>query len=585
MTQAIEDLKRARDVVGIMAKYGFLIEPEFLAKFPGLSRLKPDETISALSRGERAKRVLEELGPTYVKLGQVLSIRPDLLPPDMVESLGKLQKDVAPLPAAELTELVEGYLGCPIDELFESFEVEPLAAASIAQVHRARLRTGDDAVDVVVKIQRPGIREKMESDLSILYWLARLAEGSIVEARLYQPVAIVREFEAALLQELDFQQEGRALVEVAKNFADRPDLLEVPKVYEHVSSQKLLVMGYLEGVRITDIVGDDAYDPKAILDRAIEVIFAMVFEDGFFHGDPHPGNVLVTSEGRIGMLDFGLMGRLSRDEQDTLIQLGLAVFSRNAAQITRIVMKMGDVPAGFDRPKFESRVTELLDEYLVLELAKIDSANLIRDCMEMIIDHRIRLPANFAVLGRAAATIEGIARIIYPDLNIMAIAAPYAARLVRRRLDPTRMSTDLLGLSLTVQQFLTEAPDQATRLLDDLGAGRLQFDVKGRVFEDLVAMERVHSFRMVVTICAATAVLAGAITLAPFEVTLVSLGWADEWAIPVGPLLATLAALGFGFLLALSFLFPRGPQKIALRRLLFFAFDRGRDGPRRRSGR
>ncbi len=576
MSETVRDLKRARDVVSIMGKYGFLIEPSFLSKFPGLSLLTPEPSIAGLPRGERAKRVLEELGPTYVKLGQVLSIRPDLLPHDIVDSLAQLQKDVAPLPAEELRELIEGYLGCKLEAHFESFDLEPLAAASIAQVHRARLRVDDGVHDVVVKVQRPGIREKMESDLSILYWLARLAEGSIVEARLYQPVAIVREFEAALLQELDFQQEARSLKEVARNFASRPGLLEVPRVYEHVSSQKLLVMGFVEGIRITDVVGDDRHDTEEILDRAIEVVFDMVFEDGFFHGDPHPGNVLVTPDGRIGMLDFGLMGRLSRDEQDTLIELALAVVARNAPQLTRIVMKMGDVPPGFDRTAFEARVVQLMDRYLGLELQQIDSTNLIRECMELIIDHRIRLPANFAVLGRAAGTIEGIARILSPNLDILRVASPYAARLLRRRLDPSRMSADLLGMTLSMQQLLRDAPMQASRLLDDVSAGRVQLDVKGRVFQDLLAMQRVHSLRMVSVAAASATLVAGAITVAPFKYTLASLGFPESWRLPLVPLLSLLVVLAIAGFIGLTYLFPRGPQKLAIRRLLFWRMDKRR---------
>lgn len=578
MSQTAQDLKRARDVVAILAKYGFMIEPTFLARFPGLGRLAPEPAIAALPRGERAKRVLEELGPTYVKLGQVLSIRPDLLPGDIVDSLCQLQKNVAPLPAEELRELIEGYLGCPIEEHFESFEFEPLAAASIAQVHRARLRVEDRIEDVVVKVQRPGIREKMESDLSILYWIARLAEGSIVEARLYQPVAIVREFEAALLQELDFQQEARNIVEVEKNFSTpaREGLLQVPRVYQHVSSQKLLVMSFVEGRRITEVAGDSTLDPKAVLDRALEIIFGMVFEDGFFHGDPHPGNVLVTDEGQVGMLDFGLMGRLAREDQDTLIELALAVVSQNAQQITRVVTKMGAVPVDFDRPAFESRVAKLLDQYLGYELAKIDATNLIRDCLDMIIEHHVQLPPNFAVLARAAATIEGIARILYPDLNILLIATPFAARLVKQRLDPTRMSSDLLGLALSAQQFLAEAPMQANRLLSDLDAGRVRIDVKGKVFHDLVAMERIHSLRMVLVISSAALVVAGAITVAPFELTLASVGFPDDWRLPLVPVLALLGIAANTAFLALTYLFPRGPRKIAVKKLLFWAFDQRR---------
>ncbi len=565
----MQDWKRAREILNVGAKYGFLIDPAFTAKVPGLGLLTPGATIAALSRGERAKRVLEELGPTYVKLGQILSIRQDLIPGDIVDSLKQLQKDVAPLPAEDLRDVVEGYLGAPIEEHFESFDMTPMAAASIAQVHRARLRADGDVHDVVVKVQRPGIREKMESDLSILYWLARLAEGSIAEATLYQPVAIVREFEAALLQELDFLHEARNIQETTRNFESRPGLLVLPRVYDHLTTQKILVMSLVPGIRITDVVGKPEYDSEELLQRALEVIFEMVFTDGFFHGDPHPGNVLVNAESRIAMLDFGLMGRLTKEQQETLIQLALAVFARNPSQLTRVVMKMGQVPPTFNRLAFEADVRRLMDKYLGVELAQLNSENLIRECMEMIVEHHVRLPGEYAILGRAAGTIEGIARTPYPEFNVMKVAAPFATRLVSRRLDPHKLGTEAMGLALSVQQLLADAPMQASRLLDDLEAGRVQLGVRGEVFEQLVTAQRTHSVRVVLSAAAASLVLAAAITLAPFQYTLASVGWSRS-GMPLVPLLCVVLLSFVLSLLFLTFVFPRGLQKLSLRSLLFW---------------
>lgn len=569
MPTAMQDLRRAREILNVGAKYGFLIDPAFTAKVPGLGLLRPEKEIAELSRGERAKRVLEELGPTFVKLGQVLSIRPDLIPGDIVDSLKQLQKNVAPLPAEELKDVIEGYLGAPIDEHFTAFEMEPMAAASIAQVHRAKLKLDGEEHDVVVKVQRPGIREKMESDLSILYWLARLAEGSIKEASQFQPVAIVREFESALLQELDFLNEARNILEVTRNFEHRPGLLELPKVYEHLTSQKLLVMSFVHGIRITEIVDNPKYDPEELLQRALEVIFEMVFTDGFFHGDPHPGNLLVTEDSRVAMLDFGLMGRLTKEEQDTLVQLGLAVFARNATQLTRIVMKMGQVPPDFNRLEFEHGVRKLMDKYLGIELAQLSSQNLIRECMELIVEHHVRLPPEYAILGRAAGTIEGIGRILYPEFNVIKIAGPFVTRLVSRRLDPTKLGTEAMGLALSLQQLLADAPLQASRLLDDFEAGRVQVGVRGHALDELAAAQRTHSVRVVLVVSAATLVLTAAITLAPFQYTLSSLGW-SKYAIPAVPLLAIVLCSFLLWLLFLTFVFPHGLKKLSIKGLLFW---------------
>ncbi|MBI2376112.1 MAG: AarF/ABC1/UbiB kinase family protein [Deltaproteobacteria bacterium] len=586
MASAIQDLKRAREILEVVAKNGFLVDPALGARVPGLGilNLKPDLEVAGRSRGDRARRALEALGPTFVKLGQVLSTRPDILPGDLIESLGQLQKSVAPLPPEDLEALIEGYLGSPIEDHFEELDLRPLAAASIAQVHRGRLKVDGRVVDVVMKVQRPGIREKMESDLSILHALARLFEGSIVEGTLYQPMAIVSEFEAVLLQELDFLNEARNLAEVAKNFAGRPGLLELPQVYSEVTTTKLLVMSFVPGIRITEIVGRAEYDGGALLKKALSVIFEMVFEDGFFHGDPHPGNVLVTPDGRIGMLDFGLMGRLTREQRKILVELLLCVIGKNAAQLTRVVMKMGKVPPAFDRLAFEAGVSRIMERYLGVELANISSRNLIRECMDLMIAHGVRLPTEYAVLGRAAATLEGIGRIIYPEFNVLELGTPFVSRLVANRFDPAELGPSAVSLMSNFQELITSGPIQATRALEDLEAGRIQLGIKGPVLDEVLAMQRIHSLRMVVIASASALLLTGAITIAPFQYTLSGLGL-GPWPIPVVPLLCFLLMLMLLWFLLLTYVFPKGPRKVSLRTLRFFRGWPRRSGAMESSGR
>ncbi|MGC4116793.1 MAG: AarF/UbiB family protein [Myxococcales bacterium] len=295
----------------------------------------------------------------------------------------------------------------------------------------------------------------------------------------------------------------------------------------------------------------------------------MVFTDGFFHGDPHPGNVLVTADSRIAMLDFGLMGRLTKEEQDTLVDLVLAVFARNPTQLTRVVLKMGQVPPDFNRLAFEADVRKLMDKYLGIELAQLDTQNLMRDCMAMVVDHHVRLPAEYAILGRAAATIEGFARTLYPELNIIKTAAPFVAKLVSRRLDPLRLGTETMGLTLSVKQLLADAPQQASRLLDDLEAGRLQLGIRGPRLDELLVMQRTHSLRVVLAAAVASLVIAAAVALAPFQYTLSSLGWSSS-TMPLVPLICLVLVSGALVLLCLTFLFPRGLRKISLRRVTFW---------------
>ena len=401
--EPIRDLRRAGEIVRLVAAHGFgyLLHRE---RIPEIE--VPEDSPAALGKPteERLRELLEALGPTFIKLGQILSTRPDVLPPAMAHALKALQDGALPVPLEDIHAQIRAELGRPAQDLFLEFDPDPIASASIAQVHRARLDTETGPRDVVIKVQRPGIHDQMLADLSLLRWLAWVLEGTIEEVSAYSPSAVVEQFELALKEELDFQHEMSNLLRARANFAERPDLLVVPEPFPDVSSGRVIVMACLDGCKVT--AAKEA-DPHGLASRVVDVTFKQIFEDGFFHGDPHPGNILVLSDGRIGMIDYGVWGRLTRPQQDVLVELLMAIVFKSPPILARLAFRVGKPPASFDREAFEGEVGSLMDRYVGVELNQVSAGSLIGDAVDVIRRHRIQIPPEFALLLRATATLEG----------------------------------------------------------------------------------------------------------------------------------------------------------------------------------
>lgn len=560
----LQDLRRASEIAQVLFKHGF----GFLLDKGPVSGLATQGEVEAglaeLPTPERVRRVLEALGPTFVKLGQILSTRADVVPEEVARALKALQDSAEPLPFEMIREVVERELQRPLDQLFHSFTREPLATASIAQVHRATLLREGQTIEVVVKVQRPGIHVTMRSDLSLLYWLARALEGTIEEVSAYSPTAIVEQFEAAVEEELDFVHERRNLERAGRNFADRPDLLVVPRAFPELSTQRVLTMTYLDGVKITDVRDDPRYDKRLLRDRLVEAAFQMAFVDGFFHGDPHPGNVLVLPDGRLGLIDYGLWGRLSREQQDVLTQWLMAIGLKSPSTLARLTLRVGEVGPGFDRLAYERDIRGLMDKYVGRELSEVDTSSIIADSVEVVRRHRIKIPPDFAVLARATATIEGIVRHLYPELNFQELILPYVQQLMLRRFDLSRAGPEAMSLMLGVQDFVNEVPGQLNQLLVDLSAGRFRVGLQGEALEDLTQVGRVLGVRVSLAIIASALLVGAAVTLAPLSPEL------KVGPVPVAPVLLVVAAGWTLFGLGLTYVFPKGLRKIRLSSLLFW---------------
>ncbi|HEX4352551.1 MAG TPA: AarF/UbiB family protein [Polyangiales bacterium] len=476
LLDTVRDLGRLREIAGVLARHGF---GELLHR-TGLGSLVPGKRSEDNQPrfSVRVRLVLEELGPSFVKLGQLLSTRADLLPAELIGELARLQDNVPPLPFPEMQRAIEAELGAPIAELFSSFEEQPLASASIGQVYRALLKTDDGEVAVVVKAQRPNVERTIDRDIDLLYLFARAVERSIPEARPYAPVRLVEEFDRAIRAELDFAQEADNAERFAQNFAEL-ETVRFPKVYRPVSSRKAITLGYFDGRNIFDAVAQGA-DAERIAKNAVQVIVKMIFEHGFFHADPHPGNILILGEPNdpvLGLVDLGLVGRLSPRLRDRLVDLVIAAGAKDSRSIADALYAIGRPTKKVDRAAYESDVTRLADKYLGRKLGDVAFADLIRDLSGAALRYGIETPAELLMVGKALMTVEGIARQIYPALDVVEEMRPYLIEIIGSRYSPERLTSDLLHIAARFANAASEFPGRADDILEDLRHGRMRIQV------------------------------------------------------------------------------------------------------------
>jgi ubiquinone biosynthesis protein len=488
MIQAVKDLQRLREISAVVVRHGFgeLLDRSRL--WDVLGRREPGERPSpAEMRATSARRfreTLADLGPTFIKLGQILSSRPDLLPPDFIAELSQLQDSAPPMPLDTVLRLIEQGLGRPAAELFAHIEPEPLASASIAQVHRARLLDGES---VVVKVQRPAIEQQIRSDTDLLSYLARFLEGVIEETGIYTPTGIVSEFRQAMLIELDFENEARNIEDFAKTHAGR-ELVVIPRVLRTHSSRTVLTLEELVGVKLKTVLEDPAaegVDRKALARNILDASFHQLFADGLFHGDPHPGNVIVLPGNRLGLIDFGLVGRLSKGMQESIILLVLAISLRDPDTVARLLYKVGVPDERINLHQFRQDIHDILERYLGLKLSEVDSGVLMKELVDLAMKYKIKIPKEYAVLSKASATTEGIIRQLDPELDITEVALPYAKQLLFDRYNPTSMSGGFLRILLQLQGFLQDTPQQLAQILMDLEGGKFNVTVRN---EELVRL-------------------------------------------------------------------------------------------------
>lgn len=554
---AAKDLRRVRRIISIAVKHGYA---ERLKKSAPLR----DEVVAqaqdappeppAATGPRRFRKMLEELGPTFIKLGQVLSARPDLVSPAYVEELKHLQYECTPLSFEEIEDAIEEGLGRDPAELFETIDPHPLATASVAQVHRAVTRQGKP---VVVKVQRPGIREEITADITILYGIGQLLEAVIEESAIADPVAVVREFEHAINAELNFEIEASNIREFQRTHAGRDDIV-IPAVHPELSSTNVLTLDFLDGVPFTRLPPD--VDRKKLAERILREGFDEIFIDGFFHGDPHPGNLFLLKDGRYGILDFGLCGRLTPQMRETLVVLSLAVALKDADTAARTLYRLGQADQRVNITELRDDLNDLFHKFLNRRLQDVQATLVLQDLMALAVKHKIRVPPEYTLLGRSSATIEGIIRDFDPDLDIAKVATPYAERLLMGRIGGDQLQGGLYRTMLQLQGMSQDVPMQLSQILSDLAAGNFAVAIKGPV------VEKLSSTILVATTAISLSILGGAFVIGAF-VALAQTHW-TVLGVPVLALFAAVAgATIFSWVNAYVFLRPR-LRKISLASML-----------------
>lgn len=486
----LRDLDRARTIITVLIRNGFgQILSEMSLPLPLVIKKRITVRGKRLSFPERLRRVCEELGPTFVKFGQILSVRADILPPSYIAELGKLQDEVPPFPFDEVKKIVEQELGGPLDDIFAGFDPVPVAAASMAQVHYAVLADGSK---LAVKVQRPGIRSVMQADIEILRYLASLIEERVPRSRAFNPTGLVDEFSRTVNRELDFIGEAQNLIQFGKILAEDKDTC-CPGVFLDLTTPRVLTMERLEGKKFSEI-DFDTIDRKKLAHVALRSMIKQVLQDGFFHADPHPGNIFILRDGRLAFLDLGAVGRLTRSARYRLLDLIIALERKDYDEVTRLVLEMGEAAEPVDEEELKRDVMDIIDRYYGLSLKKVNASEGIQRLFELAIGYGIRLPRSYALVGKVLITCENIGRALDPDIDLIEEARPYIEEIALRRWMPDEVIGNIFADVRHAARLLKSFPGRASAIMAKVERGRLAIEFKHVGIEKLVrALDRVSS--------------------------------------------------------------------------------------------
>ncbi|MEW6746100.1 MAG: AarF/UbiB family protein [Planctomycetota bacterium] len=514
LRRSLRELSRYSQVLAVLVRYGFgdlvqQVRLDRLRLFRRLTRARGE--VANLSREKRIRLAFQALGPTFIKLGQILSTRPDLLSADLEEELAHLQDDVPPVPYAAVERvLAEEFAasGSPLGP-FREFEREPIAAASVAQVHRAVL---EDGTEVAVKIRRPGIRRMIEVDLVVLRRLAGLLARFLSDAELYDPLGVVDQLGRTIHRELDFAREGRQCEQFGKILRADPHV-RVPRVHWAATTRRVLTLDFVRGIKISELVNHPvgSFDLPEIARRGADVVLKTVFRHGVFHGDPHPGNILVSKDGVLNLLDFGIVGYLEDDMRERILDLMIAVVRNDVALAAAAITALGNVSPDTDLRALRFDLRDFLETYRALPLRLLRVGEVIRDMVRMITRHRIRIPAELAVLAKVLVELDGLGRRLHPDFNMVEHVKPFIKERVKERYDPRRLATQVIEAGMDTARLLRTLPSDVSRILESVREGRLELSVIHRETDPVTGALREMLGRLACGIFAAGVVVAGAV--------------------------------------------------------------------------
>ncbi|WP_037286986.1 ABC1 kinase family protein [Saccharibacillus sacchari] len=480
MAVHIRHAGRYREIAVALIRHGF----GYMVEEMGLTRVLRmpigwirSEKPETKTLGERIRLVMEALGPTFIKLGQLASTRADLLPPGVIKELSKLQDDVPPFEAEEARRIVELELGGSIEEVMSDFSEQPIAAASIGQVHSARLVEGGRRV--AVKVQRPGVKKQVTRDLEILHDLVSMGEKRWEWVTRYQVPQLVEEFSRSMEAEMDYTAEARNMERIAKQF-EQDSHIHVPDVFWDCTSERVLTMSFVEGVKPTDrnYLEQRGYDVKEIASRIVNAVLNQIFIGGFFHADPHPGNLLIMKDGSITFLDFGMVGRLSPDMREYLSSLVIALMRQDTPAMVRSIERMGMIPEETDVGALKRDLERLRERYYDVAFSEVNLGQVINDFFSTARQHGIGIPPDLLMLGKALITTEGMVERLDPTLSIVTLAEPFGRKLAREKFGPDRLRRKTVSGALGLADSLANLPDRLRHLTSFISGGRVRVEVE-----------------------------------------------------------------------------------------------------------
>ena len=487
----IRTIRRYRTILGVLIKYGFghFVEQLNIDYYLELgkrivTRDRMPKELERYSQPQRLRLAMEELGPTFIKLGQLLSTRPDVLGQEYIQEFSKLQDKVPAVSVEKVKEQIQRELGYPADELFAEFSEQPLAAASIAQVHRGKLKSGEE---VVFKVRRPGITKIVETDIDVLMGLAYLIEQHVPAIAIYDPIGLVKEFRRSILRELDFTREGRTVDRFAVNFTDNPTVY-IPKIYWDYSGEIVLTLEYVPGIKISqlDELKAEGYDLKEIARRGADAFLKQVLDYGLFHADPHPGNIFVLPDQVICMLDYGMIGRLGQDLKEQLLDLLQALLEKDVDRIISHLLYSGELTDTADLKNLKRDLHDFIEDYYDLVLQDIKIGRLFSEFIEILTHHQIHYPPDYMMLAKALVIMEGVGRQLDPEFNMIAHMRPYVNKLILERFSPKNMTMQASKIAHAYTALAKNLPHDIKEFLNRLNRNQFKIDLEHRGLEKLV---------------------------------------------------------------------------------------------------
>lgn len=503
--------RRVGQIVNVLVSYGFgkVIDQLHLNRFvPFRKRIKSFgqwPPLKSPTSAERLRMAFAELGPTFIKLAQLLSTRPDLITRQFADEFKKLQDRVPPFQAEQAIRMIERETGLGIDQLFSRLDRTPVAAASIAQVHHATLLDGSE---VVVKVQRPDIREQIETDISILTSVAGLMERYLPESAFYNPVGIVEEFQRTVRKELDFTEEARNCARFGRNFENYPDVV-IPRVHSRLTTDTVLVMERINGVRIDDIeeITRLGLDRSRLAKIGVDAYFKQVLADGFFHADPHAGNIFALPDGRIGFMDFGIVGRVTPELRETMANTFLALIHKDFDRLIEQYVELGLVPEHIDldvfRRDFKSDLADFLEPLYGLTLKELNFAEYMDTVTKLAVKHKLKVPADLLLVNKAMLILESLGRELDPNFDFIAAAEPYASSIIKERIRPGRLYERARKNVMEVSDMLLIFPKQVRQIIRKVLKDDIQFKLThiglDRFIRDMDRSTNRISFSMIIS--------------------------------------------------------------------------------------